>query len=279
MSLPDFIGIGAQRSGTTRLYEFLKQHPEVCMPRHRKEVHYFDRYYHKGEAWYRSLFDGCKGKTAGEITPAYIYNERCAERIYALLPDVKLVAALRNPIDRAYSQFKFTIREEQYKGSFTDFLEDHKDAMERGLYHRQISKYLEYFSPRNLKILLFEDMVANPIEEISEIFTFLGVDPSFTPVAIEKKVNPSQIPRFHSLYVLGKKVTSKIHDHDLVWIIEGLKKIGMKRFFFSQARNKGSAPRLTQHEYIRLRQYYEEDVMKLSSFLNRDLKKLWHMED
>ena len=172
MSLADFIGIGAQRSGTTRLYGFLKQHPEICMPRHRKEVHYFDRYYNKGEGWYRSLFDRCKGKTAGEITPAYIYDERCAERIHALLPDVKLIAVLRNPIDRAYSQFKFTIRERRYKGSFSEFLEDHKDAKERGLYHRQILKYLEYFPPENLKILLFEDMVANPVEEVSKIFTF-----------------------------------------------------------------------------------------------------------
>lgn len=121
MALPDFIGIGVQRAGTTRIYELLKQHSEICMPTYRKEVHYFDRYYHKGERWYRSLFDHCKGKIVGEITPAYIYDEKCAERIHKLLPDVKLIAILRNPIDRAYSQFKFTIREKGYQVHSVNF--------------------------------------------------------------------------------------------------------------------------------------------------------------
>lgn len=278
MSLPDFIGIGAQRAGTTRLYELLKQHPEICMPRHRKEVHYFDRYYHKGERWYRSLFDHCKGRCTGEITPAYIYGEGCAERIYALLPDVKLIAVLRSPIDRAYSQFKFTIREKGYSGSFTDFLEEHEDAIERGLYFKQISRYLDYFPRENMKILLFEDMVANPEKEMSEVFAFLGVDTSFTPIDMVKRVNPSQIPRLHGLYVLGKRVTTKLHDHDLIWMIEGLKKVGMKRLFFARPR-RSHFPELAVDAYNHLRQFYEEDVIELSSLLNRNLKELWGFED
>jgi len=253
MALPDFIGIGAQRAGTTRLYELLKQHPDICLPSYRKEVHYFDRYYHKGERWYRSLFGYCKGKIAGEITPAYIYDKKCAERIYKLLPDVKLIAILRNPIDRAYSQFKFTIREKGYQGSFSKFLKDFKDAVERGLYNKQIMRYLEFFPRDKLKILLFEDMVVNPNEEMLKIFWFLGVNTSFTPIDIERKVNPSQIPRFHGLYVRGKRITSKLHDRDMNWVIEGLKKIGIKRF--------------------------EKDIRELSSFLKRDLKKLWGFKD
>jgi len=210
MVSPDFIGIGAQRAGTTRLYEFFKQHPEICMPRHRKEVHYFDRYYNKGERWYRSLFDNCKGKTTGEITPAYIYDERCAERIHKVRPDVKLIAVLRNPVERAYSQFKFTVREKKYSGSFSYFIGSYEDAVKRGLYYEQISRYLGYFPKESLKILLFEDMVANPVKQLSEVFAFLGVDTSFTPVHTEQKVNPSEIPRFHGLYALGKRVASKL---------------------------------------------------------------------
>jgi len=109
------------------------------MPRHRKEIHYFDRYYYKREQWNRSLLGHCKGKCGGEITLVYIYDERYAERIYRILPDVKLIAVLRNPIDRAYSQFKFTIREKGYRSSFSNFLGDHRDAMERGLYYNSRS--------------------------------------------------------------------------------------------------------------------------------------------
>jgi len=275
MPLPDFIGIGAQRAGTTWLYELLKQHPEVCMPKHHKEVHFFDRYYNRGVDWYKALFAHCGNKCAGEITPAYLYDKRCPKRIHDLLPDVKLIAILRNPIDRAYSQFKFTIREQGYRGSFSQFLEDHRDAMERGLYYKQISEYLKYFSETKLKILLFEDIVANPLQGMAEVFAFLGVDTSFIPADIEKKANPSQIPRFHGLYVWGKRITSKLHDYDLSWVIEGLKKIGMKRLFFSQAGDKHSFPELTEHDFNRLEQFYEEDVTKLSSLLNKDLKKIW----
>lgn len=279
MALPDFIGIGAQRTGTTRLYELLKQHPEICMAMYRKEVHYFDRYYHKGERWYRSLFDHCKGKNAGEITPAYIYDEKCAERIHKLLPDVKLIAILRNPINRAYSQFKLTIRQKGYQGSFSEFLQDYRDAVERGLYYKQIMRYLEFFPRDKLKILLFEDMVVNPYEEMSKIFWFLGVDTSFIPIDLEKKVGASQIPRFHGLYVRGKKITSKLHDLDMNWVIEGLKRVGIKRFFSSREQRWVNLSKPTEFEYNRLKQFYEKDTMELSFLLNRDLKKLWGFED
>ena len=139
-------------------------------------------------------------------------------------------------------------------------------------------RYLEFFPRDKLKILLFEDMVVNPNEEMSKMFWFLGVDTSFTPIDIEKKVNPSQIPRFHDLYVSGKRITSKLHDRDMNWVIEGLKKIGMKRFFFSRTQRRINLSKPTECEHNRLKQLYEKDIRELSSFLKRDLKKLWGFE-
>jgi len=145
MSVPNFLGIGVQRGGTTWLYEKLKQHSQVCFPKHRKEVHYFDRYYERGKSWYKDIFKHCKGNCKGEITPDYFHEDECPERIYRLIPDVKIILVLRNPIDRAYSHFKKEIRDYSYEGSFADFMSDKQGPVERGLYYKQIKRYLQYF--------------------------------------------------------------------------------------------------------------------------------------
>ena len=107
MVLPTFIICGTQRGGTTTLYHYLKEHPQICMSE-KKEVHYFDLNYHKSLQWYESHFKDCqnkKVKTIGEASPFYMYLREVPERIDETLPDVKLIFILRNPVDRAYSHY------------------------------------------------------------------------------------------------------------------------------------------------------------------------------
>lgn len=116
--LPDFIIIGTQRAGTTSLYEYLVQHPQV-LPAENIEVHFFDHHYAKGVDWYKGHFPSklekfvasmrSFGKTlAGEASPYYLFYEKAAERMHEILPNVKLIVLLRNPIDRAYSQYSLS---------------------------------------------------------------------------------------------------------------------------------------------------------------------------
>lgn len=276
-ALPDFLGIGAQRSGTTWLYDKLRQHPEICFPKHRKEVHYFDRYYERGDEWYSSLFEHCHKKCKGEITPKYIYDEECPRRIHELIPGAFLILILRNPIERAYSQFKLTIRESGYQGSFENFLDSTSDSRERGLYYKQLDRYLRYFSREQLLILFFSDLKEDPERVLREVCDFLGVSPSFEPAGLREKENPSQTPRFQQVYSQVKRLVSKLYDWDLVLPIDLAKKLGLKKLFFS-GQNEKQFPPLTQEVEEALTDYYREDVRKLSKLLDKDLLSQWDME-
>lgn len=274
---PDFLGIGVQRSGTTWLYDKLEQHPEICFPKHRKEAHYFDKYYQRGEEWYGSLFDHCNNRCKGEITPKYIYDEKCPRRIYELIPDARLILVLRHPIERAYSQFKLTIRESAYDGSFADFLERNPNSRERGLYNEQIKRYLQFFSREQLLILFFFDLKDEPESVLKEIFDFLEVSPSFEPEGLRDKENPSQVPRFQEVYRQIKNFISKLYDWDLVFLVDLAKKMGLKKLFFSRENQKDFPP-LTREVEKELADYYRDDVKKLSKLLEKDLLSKWDME-
>lgn len=103
MKLPDFIIIGAQKCGTTSLFNYLSKHPDVSLPEE-KEIHFFDKFYNKGINWYKKNFLN-DGMLTGEATPYYIYHPHVTVRISSCCPNAKLIVMLRNPIDRAYSNF------------------------------------------------------------------------------------------------------------------------------------------------------------------------------
>ena len=105
MKLPDFLGIGTQKGGTTYLHSLLSEHPQafLAIP---KELHFFSLHYQKGLAWYRDFFkSAADDKSCGEITPYYMFHPLAFKRIHKHLPDVKLIVLLRDPVERAISQF------------------------------------------------------------------------------------------------------------------------------------------------------------------------------
>lgn len=272
---PDFLVIGGQRCGTSTLHGHLKQHPDIFMPWSRKEIHYYDRFYHKGPHWYASFFKDCHQKCKGDITPAYLYFEACAQRIYQANPNSKLIAILRNPIERAYSQFKFTIRETGYEGDFESFLCDFPDARERGLYYRQLNRYLDLFPADHLKIVLFEDLIQHPAEVLRQLYTFIGVDAEFTPEGLMTQANAGRIPRFHKLYVFTKKITATLHGRQLSWLVAVAKALGVRKMFFGSKQEDRELPPLREDQYRSLVDYYNEDLALLSEFLGEDMRERW----
>jgi hypothetical protein len=269
LTFPDFLGIGAQRAGTTWLSENLRQHPQIWMPP-KKELHYFNRFYSSapslmvvdslfrrifsqhsasrrwrravkgrlteawgehnwkrmtwelrflfgqyGDEWYASLFRDGKGRVTGEITPAYaILNLEDIEPISKLMPEVKLIFIVRNPIDRAWSAIRFRRwrmkRRHRRRGEKAEIpplsiaeLDSYFQAPEwvqRGDYVRTLSNWLSFFPEEQLFIGFFEDIVQDPEPLLVRLFDFLGVDSTqeyVTQLAF-KPSNPSpkkQMPR------------------------------------------------------------------------------------
>jgi len=197
MGIPDFVVIGAQKAGTTWLYECLSEHPEVFVPR-MKEVHYFTRpqddrlsRLDQGVEWYRSLFPD-SGKVCGELTPDYMFFPYVAPAIAVLNPKMKIVALLRHPVDRAYSQYWMRRR---YRDSlpFEEAIRETPGLIERGFYHRQLAPYLEIFGADCVRIYIYEEITEAPEQFFADLCRFLGVSPEFVPRSLRQRVGETKV--------------------------------------------------------------------------------------
>ncbi len=206
--LPDFIIIGAQKSGTKSLYYYLSQHSEL-LPAFRKEVHYFDGgldshvdNFEKGQKWYCAHFPLKNNSTLQktfEASPLYIFNPLAPRRIFDLIPKVKLIVLLRNPTERAISHYfhekrlnkeSLSIyeafqREEQRLESVIkakDYKNDifiHHSYKSRGLYKDQLARYLKYFPRQQILVIKREEFFSEPDNTLRQVFEFVGVDTEF----------------------------------------------------------------------------------------------------
>ncbi|MEM8946034.1 MAG: sulfotransferase domain-containing protein [Planctomycetota bacterium] len=177
--LPDFLIVGAMKSGTTTLYEHLDSNPNVFMSTP-KEPNYFsiDDIYEKGIHWYASLFASAKpDQVCGEASPSYSRFPRFADtttRIAQTLPEVKIIYIMRHPVERFYSNYVFD-RAYGHSDSIRETLRDRNYVLATSNYMLQIEKYLEHFSREQMLFLLLDDMHNSSRQVMSQVCDFLGV--------------------------------------------------------------------------------------------------------
>lgn len=226
MTMPTFLVIGAAKAGTTSLRHYLTQHPEIYMAA-RGEPSFFahadnsQKFYGPGDnEWtfvtaredYERLFTpGAAYRARGEISPRYLYFEKAAARIRAHVPDVRLIAILRHPVDRAYSHF--LMNRGRDCEPITDFalaLEQEAHRLNRGwgwdwcyvgagLYHQQLSRYIERFPRQHIKVFFYEEYRNDECRFFADLFSFIGVDNSFRPDT-RARARKANLPRNYQLY-------------------------------------------------------------------------------
>lgn len=213
----DFLGIGVAKAGTSALHDYLIQHPQIGMGT-TKEIHFFDRPQHfLFPNWfyfrYHKHFNFNSGKKVyGEITPVYLYWRSAAAHIWEYNPKIKLIAILRNPVDRAYSHWNMNIQNGRISLPFNEAIENetkrakrmlpyqhHQYSMiDRGFYCAQIREYLRFFPKNQLLFIQYDRFKSHPKETLDTIFEFLQVDKSlynFSPLTAnvfhyEKSMDP-----------------------------------------------------------------------------------------
>jgi hypothetical protein len=195
--LPTFLIIGAQKAGTTALYSYLRRHPDITGPPW-KEVSFFDRHYRRGEAWYRGNFPLRRGEHVGEASPSYLFHPLGPQRVAALLPDVRLIALVRNPADRAFSHYQHEVALGREPLSFEDALEAEEERtrgevermladpgyfsrawwdftyLARGRYADQLERWLAVFPRDRLLVLSSEELAARTGPTYARVLEFLG---------------------------------------------------------------------------------------------------------
>jgi len=270
----NFIGIGAQKSGTSWAYACLYEHPEICAPI--KEIHFFSRpRFQEGKDWYESHFKNCEAKKLkGEFSTSYLYSADAPERIRSLYPEVKLIAILRNPIKRAISHYGNAIKSGEITEttSFDDFCVQDSSVLEQGLYSEQLSRYYRLFSKDQILVLIYEDIKKNPQAFMSQIYRFLGVFDAFVPTMLHSEINVARTPK------------SVIIDRWMHKVAESLRAIGFDRLVHKirqsglpdlvRAGNTKTSQKV-EIDTKSLERYFLDDVKKLSAMLNRDLNQEW----
>jgi sulfotransferase family protein len=214
--MPDFIIIGGNRCGTAALYQYLCGHPSI-MPSFHREAHFFERYFARGVTWYRGNFPliphkyyvikfGRKRFVTGEATTYYIFHPHAPRRILETVPGVRLIALLRNPVNRAYAQYHQKIRQGRETLSFSDAIEAEPERLRgerekmladqsyisipdrdysylsRGVYVDQLAHWMNLFPQEQMLILRSEDLRVNPSGVVGDVLKFLKL-PAWQPEA------------------------------------------------------------------------------------------------
>lgn len=274
----DFIGIGAQKSGTSWAYANIYEHPEICAPI--KELHFFSRpRFEKGKDWYESNFRSCRVTSKkGEFSTSYLYSKETPKRIHDLYPNAKLIAILRNPRDRAYSQYRNAVKAGEIKGdvTFEEYSSRDPSVYEQGLYAEQLDRYLALFPREQILILIYEDIEKDPAAFMKRIYEFIGVNKDFMPSMLHRRINVERTPRF----IFVEKIMHKI--------AEGLRRSGFDRFVWFvrlsglpdmiRAANTTTEKNLSdkgQSVPAEMKPKLLEDISRLSMVLNRDMAKEW----
>ena len=273
MTVPTFLGIGVPRGGTTWLHTLLASHPDVFMPTRRKEVRFFDRHYDRGLEWYEEFFckseDREKYSAIGEISPQYLYCEQCPDRIVSTLGDAKLLLMLRHPIDRAYSQYGFSVQRRNYRSTFADFLASRPKALETGFYSPHVKRYLDRFDRAQILPLVFEETFADTNHARKRVAEFLGVAAERFPAASNRKVNASTIPAFGRASRVTVTVGRRLRRWKLESVVDLGRRLGLQR---TLSRGAGLAP--LSHDVRReLGGRYAREFDELERCLDIDLSR------
>lgn len=299
MTMPNFLIIGAAKSGTTALYHYLKQHPQIYMSP-MKEPHFFAFEGQKLEfqgpssdqealnrasitdiETYRSQFQGVTNEVAiGEASAMYLYIPEAPERIHHYIPEAKLIAILRNPAERAYSAFSFLIREG--REPLTDFAQALQAEERRirqnwvplyyyqqlGFYYAQMKRYFDLFNRDQIRVYLYEDLSTNSASMLPDIFQFLGVDDTFTP-DLTSRYNKSGIPRNKALNTFLRT------QYPIKSIFKPLLPEALRRRLVVSFQNLNleKPPSLPSKLRRQLIEMYREDILKLQDLTQQDLTK------
>lgn len=290
MTMPNFLIIGAQKAGTTALYEYLRQHPQIYMSPV-KEPHFFTYEGEKVDSRgpgrssifpitnidvYRTLFQGVSNEMAiGEASPSYLYSLKAPERIRHYVPKARLIAILRHPVERAYSNFLHLIRDgREPQTNFVQALREeetricdnwgfHWHYQQKGFYYTQLKRYFDMFDRDQIRVYLYEDLSTNPVSVLENVFQFLGVGEEFA-LDTSIKHNVSGIPKnevLHSLLIRLKPITTALKP---------FLPAKLRQYIRDQILVK---PQLSPEVRQQMIGVYRDDILRLQDLIQRDLSQ------
>lgn len=294
MTLPNFAIAGAPKSGTTALWAYLAEHPDVFLAS-QKEPAFFTQVvgemengmvgtgpthtgrYSKGLEWYESLFHGYSGQSAvGEASTVYLSAPDAPELMLRHIPSARLIFVLRDPVDRAYSHYWQEYRRGWRLPPFTDMLRDHHPRLEYyrhvGAYAEHLSRFLRSFPRDRICVLLFEELRADPLGSLSRVCEFLGIDSSFQPEALRQRFKEQKRPRNRAAArLLSSMQASPVRDRVPPPLRSVLTTVGRRLIRWNLADN--GYPPLSAELRMRVVGEFERDIEFVEQWTGHSLER------
>lgn len=273
----DFIGIGSGKCGSTWLYDNLVKHPQVC-DRNLKELNYFsDLYEAQSLNWYASQFSGCvDSQIKGEFSVSYLTHPEAAKRIHDDFPDIKLLAIVRSPVKRAFSNYLHSIRKGDIRAdyAFSDYI-DEEWRLVPGRYAEHLEKYFSLFDSEQMHVVITEEFAKNPLQGYRDIYRFIGVeDVDFVPPGYDEQRNVARSYRYlwmENILVRSYRWLSKKGCTKFVKQMKDSKAVAVIR---NINQGKQPVPQIDDASKVRLQDYYRPYNKRLEQILSKDLS-IW----
>ena len=296
---PNFFIVGAQKAGTTSLYFYLKEVPQVYMSPLKEPFYFAPHAVHnsasdiiRDKKEYLRLFEKANGYTAiGEATPIYLWDPDAPKLIYQTVPHARIIMILRDPIERAYSNYLMRVRYSGVKSSFYDeLIRDYRSQeklygksqlyVEFGMYYEQVKRYFNIFGREQVKVIIFEEFVKRPEQTVNEVLAFLGV--RYTVKEIREQHNPYSVPRTPlSRWIFAAFRWLRARNIRFYKLLMLLPDSVLESLPLPSGKSSGFAarilfkriekPKIEPEAFKFLQEIYYDDVLRLESLLGRSL--------
>jgi hypothetical protein len=277
MILPDFFIGGVPKAGTTALWRYLQEHPDVYMGVE-KEPYFFTHRWDRGFDWYNGLYPSPNGaKRIGDGSVNLIYSTLAPARLHEHTPRAKLVFMLRNPIERAFSDYWFSTNQglsPYIKYSFSELIRAQEDPfratfMGFGEYAAGMRRYTDALSRAQVKVLFHEDFQARTAAVVNDVFEYLDLPPA--PVQVETQHNVTRFPRFPRVYEQVNKLKAQVREvlpENLYALTRPLRHAISSRMLSTDRVHRAT---MTPEDREYLVRYYDQEISRVEDYTGRDL--------
>lgn len=270
--MPNFIGIGSIKCGTTWISEILSVHPEIFVA-HGKELNYFSWNYNEGTTNYLKHFKSTKKyKAIGEYSVSYMMkSDVAAKRIFEFNPNMKLIVSIRNPIDRVQSQYRWFLQQKRKMITLDDAIREKPGILGNSLYYRKMKPYWNLFSDDQIKYVVFDEIKKRPGHVQRDLYEFLGVNKEFDSGYSNKIIGKTIYPRLGKLEEMRVRIYSQLMKKKYAFLITWFKKAGLSSLY-RNVNNKGEIKiKLSREEREKVHDFVIDDFQRFYAKTNLDI--------
>lgn len=272
-TVPDFLYVGTSKAGSTWLFNALSVHPDVWLASN-KGLYFFDAHYDRGLAWYRQQFEGSEGRAVGEFSHSYLSSPVAPERIAAYSPTMRLLVCLREPVDRAFSDYLDLVKNNGFTGAFEEAIEQYPRLLDRGRYATHLCRYLEHFPASRIHVGLFDDLKTRPQGYADEVYDFLGLDRIVLSAGDLRARMPAGRPRNAHVVGLAKRASKAAASIGLRRMRSKVKRSTIVRSALYK-QYTDDKPRLDPTLGAALRRGFADEVARLDELLQVPVSERW----